>query len=168
MPSVIREPRSLYLMVGVLGGLVLSWFWPHEPLQAVATDRDDRFAVTTVRVGYAQPEAVFVLDFLTGRLVGGMLNQQTGKFTNFYMRNVAADFQIDAEAAAKAKYVIIPGDSELTSGRGTTIAVGTVYIAEMQSGKLLAYAFPFKNARTPLPPWQLEVIDFFPFREANN
>lgn len=166
MSPSFRENRSLYLMVGLLGGLCLASFWPQETLQAVATDRDDRFAITTVDVGYAQPEAVFVLDFLTGRLTGGLLNQQSANFTNFYFRNIAADFQIDAEAATKAKYVMIPGRSEIPSGRGTTMAVGTIYIAEMTSGKVVAYSFPFKTSRQPLPPVQIEPFAFFPFREA--
>src|SRR5689334_4178618 len=100
------DRRMVWLLLGVLAGIGLSALWPTEQVHAIATDRSDRFAVCTVDVGPGTPDAVFVLDFLTGRLTGAMLNPQSGIFTNFYFRNVAADFIIDPNA--KAKYAIIP------------------------------------------------------------
>lgn len=166
-----NERRLAWMAMGLMVGLCLAYFWPHEVAQAVATDRDERFAVCTVPVessagGFGNPEAVFVLDFLTGRLSGAMLNAQTGIFTNFWFRNIAADFQVQADAAAKAKYVIIPGHANINSGRGATTASSVIYIGELTSGKIGAYKFNFRTSKTPLPVQPIEPFAYFPFREA--
>lgn len=164
----VNDRRLALLGIGLVAGLCLAYVWPHEKAQAVATDRDDRFAVCTVetQTSFGQPEAVFVLDFLTGRLSGAMLNQQSASFTNFWYRNVAADFNLKPSAAAKAKYCIIPGNAYLTSGGGATVSTGVIYVGELTSGKVVCYSFAVRNSKTPLPPVPLEPIAFFPFREA--
>ena len=86
-----NERRLVWMGMGLMAGLCLAYCWPHEVAHAVAADRDDRFAMATVETGFGNPEAIFVLDFLTGRLQGAMLNQQTATFTNFWARNIAAD-----------------------------------------------------------------------------
>ncbi len=168
MQARSNERRLVWMGLGLVAGLCLAYFWPHETVQATATDRDDKFAVCTVetQASFGQPEAVFVLDFLTGRLTGALLNQQSFAFTNFWFRNVAADFQLKASAAAKAKYCIIPGNAYLTSAGGATMATGVVYVGEMTSGKVIAYSFAVRNSKTPLPVAPLEPVAFFPFREA--
>ena len=165
MKTVTNDQRMVWLLLGVLTGLGLSTFWPAETVQAVATDRADRFAVTTVDVGPGTPDAVFVLDFLTGRLTGALLNPQSGVFTNFYFRNVAADFIVDPNA--KAKYALIPGAGILNSGGGVTTASGVLYIGELTSGKLMAYRFPYRNSREPINDLlPLEPFAFYSFRDA--
>jgi hypothetical protein len=163
-----RDPRAWWLMGGVLLGLALSSLWPVENLQATSTDRDsqDRFAIVTCETGLAAPESVFVLDFLTGRLAGATLNQQTRRFTNFYFRMLGADF--GAAGETKPKYVIIPGRSDLSSDRGATIGAATLYIGELNSGKVIAYGFPIRLTRNPVPPVAIEPLDSFTFREAIN
>lgn len=163
-----KERRLMWMGIGLVAGLCLAYVWPHETAQAVSTDRDDRFAVCTVetQTQFGQPEAVFVLDFLTGRLTGAMLNQQSYAFTNFWFRNVAADFQLKAAAAAKAKYCIIPGNAYLTSASGATTSTGCVYVGELTSGKVVAYSFSVRVSKTPLPVMPMEPVAFFPFREA--
>ena len=163
-----NERRLVWMGLGLVAGLCLAYCWPHEAVQASATDRDDRFAVCTVetQTSFGQPEAVFVLDFLTGRLTGAMLSQQSYAFTNFWFRNVAADFNLKANQAAKAKYCIIPGNAYLTSGGGATLSTGMVYVGELTSGKVIAYSFAVRNSKTPLPVMPMEPVAFFPFREA--
>ena len=39
MFNALRYSRTVWLVVGLLGGLILGGFWPHTPLHAVATDR---------------------------------------------------------------------------------------------------------------------------------
>ena len=160
-----NERHLLWMGMGLMAGLCLAYCWPHEVAHAVAADRDDRFAMVTVDVGFGNPEAIFVLDFLTGRLQGAMLNQQTGSFTNLWARNIAADFQVQADAAAKAKYVFVPGQAALNNKGGATTAVGVLYIGELTSGKVGAYRFQFKTSRTVLPVQPLEPFAYFPFRE---
>lgn len=163
-----NERRLVWMGLGLVAGLCLAYCWPHETAQAVATDREDRFAVCTVetQTQFGQPEAVFVMDFLTGRLTGAMLNQQSYAFTNFWFRNVAADFNLKANAAAKAKYCVIPGNAYLTSANGATTSTGVIYVGELTSGKVVAYSFQVRNSKTPLPVMPMEPVAFFPFREA--
>lgn len=163
-----NERRLVWLGFGLVAGLCIAYCWPHEVAQAVATDRDDKFAVCTVetQTSFGQPEAVFVLDFLTGRLSGAMINQQSASFTNFWYRNVAADFNLKANQAAKAKYCIIPGNAYLTSGGGATVSSGVIYVGELTSGKVICYSFAVQVTKVALPPTQLQPIAFFPFREA--
>jgi len=159
-----NDQRAWWLLAGVAIGVGLSYLWPLETAQAVATDREERFAICTTETGLALPESVFVLDFLTGRLTGATLNQQTANFTGFYFRVITPDFLTDANA--KPKYVMMPGRADLTSGRGQTTASGVIYIAELTSGKVIAYRFPARISKTPLPPQPLEPFATFPFREA--
>lgn len=163
-----NQRQLAWMGLGLVAGLCLAYCWPHETAQAVATDRDERFALCTVetQTNFGMPEAVFVLDFLTGRLTGAMLNQQTAVFTNFWFRNVAADFNLNAAAAAKAKYSIIPGNAYLSNRGGATLSSGVLYVAELTSGKVVCYTFNVRNTKQPMPPVQLEPVAFFPFREA--
>lgn len=166
MATRLKDQRLAWLVCGFLAGLCVAYIWPHEQAYAVATDRDQRFAISTVEVGIGNPEAIFVLDFLTGRLHGAMLNPQSGVFTNFWFRSIAADFQVAGEGA-KAQYAMIPGVGDLNSGRGVQIARGVLYVAELTTGKVVAYRFPFRVSRTPLPEvGTLDPFAFFPFREA--
>jgi len=164
VPTPVKDRRLGWLLAGLVAGVCLSYLWPVERAHAVATDREERFAIATTETGLGQPESVFVLDFLTGRLVGGLLNNQTGTFTNFYLRNVAADFGIGEN---KPKFVIIPGKADLTSGRGVTSSQGVLYIGELNTGKVLVYRFAWRNSRTELPPVQLELLPtYLSFREV--
>jgi hypothetical protein len=165
MNTMTTDRRMVWLLLGVLAGVGLSALWPTEQVHAIATDRSDRFAVATVDVGPGTPDAVFVLDFLTGRLTGAQLNPQSGIFTSFYFHNVAADFIVDPNA--KAKYAMIPGAGMLNTGGGVTTASGVLYIGEITSGKLVAYRFPYRNSRVPLNDiMPLEPFAFYSFRDA--
>lgn len=161
----IGERRFLWLAVGIICGMCLTYFWPHEPAFAVATDRDgDRFAITTVPTLNGNAEGVFVLDFLTGRLQGAVLNSRSGKFTHAYFRNIAADFGLDP--TAKPHYVIVSGNVNLPAQGRAQIAEGGLYIAEMNSGLVVCYAFSFTYNNIPSAPQQLIPMDRFQFRQA--
>ncbi|MBI1344972.1 hypothetical protein GC163_01640 [bacterium] len=164
MQQTNKDQRTWWLLAGVVAGVALSYLWPVETAQAVATDREERFAITTTESSPLQPEAVFVLDFLTGRLAGAALNPQSGAFTNFFFRVIGSDFGIDP--TNKPKYVMIPGRAELTSGRGATSSTSVLYVGELTSGKVIAYRFPYRVSLKPMPPMPIEPLDQFTFREA--
>lgn len=166
MKTHANESRLLWLMCGVIGGLCLAYFWPHEELRAGATDHSDKFAICTVDVQPVMPEAIFVLNFTTGELRGAAMNPQTGQFTNYWIGNVAQDFQI-AGKGANTKYAIIPGQGFLSGnnqgGGGGAVAAGIIYIGELSSGKIMSYRFHFLNSPVPTAPQRLEPGDSFPF-----
>jgi hypothetical protein len=161
--------------LGIVAGLGVAAFWPHEPIRAAATDRDtkdSKFVLTTVSVkdvtiaGVRDSlEGVFVLDILTGKLQGAVLNGKFGKFTNFYAKDVAADFQLDPQQ--EARYAIVSGNSQLAGGRGETPATGVIYVGELNTGKVIAYGFTFREVNRPVPALPLVVLDQFQFREPS-
>lgn len=159
-----RRDRMLWLAVGLAAGLAVAYVWPHEPALANATDRSDNYALTTAQAALIDPiEGIFTLDFLTGDLKGAVLNRQVGKFTAFYYRNVTQDFGLDA--SAQPRYTIMTGAAQLTNRGGVTFAPAVIYVAELTSGKVACYAFPWRetSSRTPVIP--LVPVDSFQFRQ---
>ena len=163
----VMNNRLAILGLGLVAGMCLSSIWPHEPAFAATTDRDSKFAMTTCEVSdVSGVEGVFVLDFLTGQLQGGVLNGKAGKFQYTYNRNIAGDFNIDPNA--EPHYAIVAGRANLTNTGRVQPAQGVVYIAELSSGRVAAYMFPYSasnraSAMVPMVP-----LDSFPFREASN
>jgi hypothetical protein len=95
--------RLAWLVCGVLIGAGVTWFWPHEPIRADMGDRNEKFGMISTAAsaggGFGPGEAVFILDFLTGRLQGFFLSPRAGGFTQMYYRDVAKDFQLDRKTA---------------------------------------------------------------------
>jgi hypothetical protein len=159
------DHRLTWLAVGLLAGLGFSQFWPHEPALAAVTDRNDKFAMATTPVSILDTvEGVFVLDFLTGRLTGAVLNAKAGVFGHAYFRNVAADFKVDP--TGNTNYAIVAGRAQLPSRGRVSMATGVVYVAELSSGRVIAYGFPYNESPRPVPPVEMGILDNFAFREA--
>ena len=160
----ISDRRVVWLVTGLLVGLAISYFWPHEPLRANA-DRNEKFAMTTAMLGRGI-EAVFVLDFLTGRLTGAVLNNQGDTIVYIYGRNVAKDFnQADADGAGN--YAIVSGFSQRKARAGIQWGQSSIYIAELSSGKVICYGIPYQNLSRPARgPVELLPISNFSFRRA--
>ncbi|MGE5192415.1 MAG: hypothetical protein ACM3U2_07915, partial [Deltaproteobacteria bacterium] len=101
MRNVMAANRVAWLACGLVAGLAIAYFWPHEPAYATTADRDTQFSMVTCQVGVNAAgiqdamDAVFILDFLTGQLKGAAINRQVGKFASFYFRDLAKDFDVD-------------------------------------------------------------------------
>ena len=160
--------RLVLLAVGLVAGLAIASFWPHEPAYA-NTDRTQQFAMCTGPVGgfvgLTNPiDGVFTLDFLTGDLKGAVVSLVPGAgFTSYYQRNIVADFGLDPKT--EGKYAICTGNAQLQGRQGATFASGVVYISELNSGKVICYAFPYKdNAPRGNTPNTFIPVANFPFR----
>jgi hypothetical protein len=133
------------LAIGMLFALVLAGCWPTAPLHAVATDRTDGFAVAT---GYCDEavEAVYFLDFATGDLTAAVVSKQTGRFNAYYTHNVLADLHINPGKAPR--FLLTTGSADLrrTGGKTTQLSRSLVYVAELQSGNVAAYAIPWSSS----------------------
>jgi len=165
------ERRWVWLAAGLLAGLCVSYFWPHEPALATTNDRSAKFGLATCMVqpafgGAGELEGIFVLDYLTGRLTGAVLDPKALKFSHLYFRNVAADFQVNPKGG-DAQYAMVCGRNPMISGGGATIAPCVVYVAELKSGKVAAYLFPYNDSNRGVGPVQMQPSDVFPFREAS-
>src|SRR5438105_1257650 len=78
MRRMLADGRAAWLVVGLVAGLGVSSFWPHEAAYAT-TDRSTQFAMCSGPVGgfvgLTNPiDGVFTLDFLTGDLKWAVLN----------------------------------------------------------------------------------------------
>lgn len=137
--------RLTLLLLGVAIGAGVVWSWPRKPVFAYSSDRNDKFSMTTALTGPTS-EAVFVLDFLTGQLKGFSLGRTSERFMMVYSRSIAQDFQVDPNKPAR--YALVSGLAQ-RSGRGATSwAASYLYVAELSTGRVQAYAIPFRQQRT--------------------
>lgn len=158
--------RTPWLVTGILAGICISYFLPHEPALAITNDRSENFALMTVPLSILDStEGIFVLDFSTGRLRGAVLNSSNSRFTHYYQRDLIGDFQLNA-GGGNPKFAFVGGSNPLAVQGGPPLASGVIYVAELTSGKVNAYIFPYSP--TPRGPVKatLRLVDSFPFRDA--
>lgn len=166
MSTMRLYERWAWLSVGVLVGLAIASIWPHEPVAAASADRNQKFAMITTPCGGGN-EAVFVLDFLTGRLTGACLGRSRNgtEFINFYARNVAEDFEV--AGGNDPYYAISGGIAEIQGKGGAQWGSSAVYVSELNSGIVAAYAIPYRLSQTPTPAVPLVPLAKYPFRTQN-
>lgn len=159
--STRKIPSALWLIAGTLVGLGIAAMWPHRPLTAATSDRNEKFGMCTVFMG-ENLEAVFVLDFLTGRLSGACLGKQGNGFVVGFEANVAADLKVQS---AKPQYAMVPGLATIRATPGAQPAASVIYVAELTTGKVGCYQIPFRlpNARSNVPI-KLIPLDQYEFR----
>lgn len=157
-----RSSRWVWLLVGVLVGIAAATVWPQRSITAATTDRNEKFGMCTVTVTDGL-EAVFVLDFLTGRLTGACLGRQGNGFVAFFEANVASDLGVQA---GKPQYAMVPGFATIKGTPAVQPAASVIYVSELNSGKVGCYGIPFRlpNSKVPVPI-KLAPIDFYQFRD---
>ena len=159
--------RGLWLVAGVVLGLVIANVAPVKPLHAVATDRQSDLAICTAPVGDGI-EGVFTLDFQTGELRGAVLNPTRKAFVLSYSANCVNDLKIEAGKAPK--FVIVSGDVSISTRGLKQYGSSAIYVADLTSGNMAAYAIPFNpsmNSSNAAPSTQpLELLYAGPFRAA--
>ena len=144
MMAALRNRCWGWLAIGALVGGLIGVMWPVRQIHAVATDRTDNFAIATGHLD-DEIEAVYFLDFLTGELKATALSPVVRKFFVSFHANVIADLQIDA--ARNPKFMMVTGDSMFRINGGQyQPGNAVVYVAEMTSGRVAAYAVPWSHA----------------------
>lgn len=166
MFHALKTSRIAWLGIGLLAGLILGGIWPSTPLHAVTTDRTTTFAMATGPVD-DEFEAVYFLDYLTGNLNAVVLGRQQGRgFTAFYQHNVLNDLGVNP--GKKASYLMATGMANVRSAAARVRpSLAAVYVAEVSSGKVAAYAIPWsKNAHAAGQPTRgpLLPLGVTPFR----
>ena len=140
-----RAGLGIGLGAGVLLGVAIAGYWPSVPIHAVSTDRTDGFAVAT---GYCDEsvEAIYFLDFLTGDLTAAVVSKQNGKFNAFYTRNVVGDLGLNPGKAPRFLVTTGMADLRRTGGKTSAPSRSLVYVSELTSGKVAAYAIPWSSS----------------------
>lgn len=143
MFDALKSSRTVWLAIGLIAGLILGGIWPDTPLHAVATDRNDTFAVATGPLD-DEVEAIFFLDFLTGNLRAVVMNK-LGAFNAFFDYNVLKDLEVDP--AKNPRFLMVTGVANLQrTGAAMQPGRSVVYVAEVTTGNVAAYAVPWNAA----------------------
>jgi hypothetical protein len=166
------KQKLVWLVAGILIGLFCGGFLgglTHSPLHAVATDRQDNFAIATVPLNEDQ-EAVVFLDFLTGDLKATVFNVVRTPVPTvgvIYTKNILQDLGVDA--TKNPKFLMVSGRLQLRP-QGQMIYSGSViYVAEVNSGKVGVYAMPYNNTglqQAHEVAGQFQTVYVGPFRQA--
>jgi hypothetical protein len=159
---------ALGLLIGGMAGVLFGGFWPTPALHGVATDRWENFAIATGPLDN-EVEAVFFLDSLTGDLKASVLNINNGTFSAFYSYNILRDMGIDP--SRNPRYLMVTGVADLRRFAGAQVRPGAsvVYIAELTTGKVAAYAVPWapdQHKRGAAFQGQLIPLDVAQFRST--
>ncbi len=162
-PRIQISSGWLIMAGGLLLGLGIASLWPNRPLTAAVSDRNEKFGMCTVTMTEGL-EAVFVLDFLTGRLTGACLGKQGNGFVVFFAADAAADLSVKT---AKPQYAMTTGFASIRGTPAAQPAASVIYVAELNSGTVGCYAIPFKlpNVKNPVPI-KLVPLDRYQFRDA--
>lgn len=164
MKNRLTERKTFWVAVGTLLGMSIAYYCPQEPAYADTAAAGEKFSMCTVLTLAGQSEAVFVLDHLTGRLIGAAHNPQNGGFTQSFARNLAADFKV----VDNAQYVMVPGRVEVRGGGVNPPANGCIYVGELNSGLVNMYGFTYTAGGRIVPVKELIPIANFPWRNAVN
>lgn len=156
------DRKISWLIAGIGLGVALASYWPHEPKAyadsaVVAT----KFGMCTTGTNVGDADAVFVLDFATGRLIGATFNNKLNAFSQPMIRQLATDFGLKSAG----QFLMVPGFVN-PRGSGAQPATGGVYVAELTTGKLALYGFINVSQGTNIPQ-ELSVLGVFPWRSGS-
>ncbi len=166
MKEKLSEKKTFWLAAGTLLGMAIAYYCPQEPAYAETAMGTEKFSMCTVKTQGAgvtgQSDAVFILDNLTGRLLGAAHNAQTNAFTQTYARSLAADFRV----TDNAQYVMVSGQAQLQSSGASRPANGCIYVGELNSGIVNMYGFQYTVGGRKIPTRELALIASFPWRNS--
>jgi hypothetical protein len=118
---------------------------PEIPLHALGgAHGTGTFAVASCSIDEDGADGLFTLDFETGDLNCFILNPRNGKFTGVYSANVKTDLAVVGKAP---NYAMTTGMVGWKGGRvgGFSNSSAVVYVADVNSGKYMAYGVKYNN-----------------------
>jgi hypothetical protein len=110
--------------------------------QALSAMGDNSFAVCTASIDNAT-EGFFLLDFETGDLTGGVLNQTSTKFTAAYRHNVLKDLGFKPGQVKAPRFLMVPGRMSFGGTMGNRLAPSVIYVTDASTGVSVAYGIPW-------------------------
>lgn len=146
-PLVRRTAPSLAAAATFAAGALVGFHarGPDIPRVCAATAvSDDSFAACTAPIDDGI-EGLFLLDFETGDLTGGVLNRTSAKFTTAYRTNVLKDLGFKAGKVKNPKFLMTAGLADFTGNAGTNMARSTLYVTDAATGVTVAYGIPWSG-----------------------
>ncbi len=105
---------------------------------------DNSFAVCTVSMDGVS-EGFFLLDFETGDLTGGVLNQNSAKFATAYRHNILEDLGFKPGQVKTPRFLMVPGRMSFAGTMGNRLAQSVLYVTDASTGVSVAYGIPWTN-----------------------
>ncbi|MFM9057662.1 MAG: hypothetical protein ACKOSQ_00795 [Planctomycetaceae bacterium] len=154
-PAIHRIAMLLSSAGLFAAGVAVGAFAPRADMPrvlAATAVADDSFAACTAAIDDGI-EGLFLLDFETGDLTGGVLNRTTSKFSTGYRCNVLKDLGFKAGKAKGPKFLLTTGLADFAGNAGTAMARSVLYVTDASTGVTVAYAIPWNaqqaNAAAP-------------------
>jgi len=110
--------------------------------RAMSSLVDESFAVCTTSMD-GMTDGFFLLDFETGDLTGGVLNQNSAKFTVSYRHNVLKDLGFKPGQVKNPRFLMVPGRIAFTGNAGNRVAQSVIYVTDAATGVTVAYGIPW-------------------------
>ena len=126
---------------GLAVGMALNGPGPERVFAATAV-ADDSFAVCTAPLGDGT-DGIFLLDFETGDLTGGVLNRTTAKFTGGYRHNVLKDLDFKAGKVKGPRFLLTTGLADFAGNAAVNMAGSVLYVTDAATGITVAYGIPW-------------------------
>jgi hypothetical protein len=169
---MFRQNRWLVptTLVALAAGLLGASLRHPVPAYAMSAHGSERKTLVTVPLDEGM-EAVVALDHITGDLTGYVIDRFTGKFFIQYRHNVITDFPL--RPGRQPQYIMVAGLADFRQFTSNDrLAAGVIYIAEENSGQVVAYGIPWNTqfrASTATGPQTIRFIplDFALTRFAN-
>jgi len=136
-----RKTGWFMLAVGATAGLSVGWllFGGHTPAQA-GNDRSGETVICTGPISAGQLnhefDAVWLLDYRTGRLLGATIQKQDAKFAAWAEVNLAAEFGLTP--SSEPKFLMTTGQA----GKNNSV----LYLVEATTGKIGVYSLGLVDA----------------------
>jgi hypothetical protein len=154
MPPSSWLPRGLFVAfttAALLVGFAVGSAWRSDAslprVAAMTSLSHESFAVCTAPID-GSVEGFFILDFETGDLTGGVLNQSTSKFGVSYRSNVLKDLGFKAGKVKNPKFLLVPGLASFGNAGGGRMAQSALYVTDAATGVTVAYGIPWNSQQT--------------------
>ncbi|MFM7245403.1 MAG: hypothetical protein ACKO40_14695 [Planctomycetaceae bacterium] len=145
--SSVRAPWFVALAGGAAGILFSTAVAPPARVTATTSLSQESFAVCTALID-GSLEGIFILDFETGDLTGGVLNQNTSKFGVSYRTNVLKDLGFKPGKVKNPKFLLVPGLASFAGAAGSRMAQSVLYVTDAATGVTVAYGIPWNAQQT--------------------
>jgi hypothetical protein len=143
-------------LVGVVVGTQVAQRTELPKAFAVTSLADEGFAVCTTPVD-ANAEGLFLLDFETGDLSGGVLSPLSSTFAAFYKYNVLNDLGFKPGQAKNPRFLLVAGEADLRRTR-VPLAPSVLYVTDSSTGVTAAYGIPWNPQQAANGPMVGELV----------